>query len=169
MQPGPYQLIVTFTAGVSAVAGVSGTVPFATTTHLLQVLPPVQPGLLIVDPVPLGTAVSIDGVSQPLLTPCAVPTTPGPHFVQLIQAGSAPFEVTVDTSAAPVTLIGPTLAPVATVPVVLAPLPVNLDFGVLKAGVGVTGQLMVQMNGSALVQGVVATSANWIRGQPAHL
>jgi hypothetical protein len=166
LQPGQYQLTVTFTAGVSAVAGVSGTVPFAMTTHLLQVLPPEQPGLLIVDPSPLGAAVSIDGVSQPLLTPCAVPTTPGPHLVQLLEAGSAPFEVTVDTSAVPVTLIGPTLTPLAAVPVVLAPSPVNLDFGVLTAGAGVTGQLMVQMNGADPVQGVVTTSANWIRVSP---
>ncbi|MCX6084105.1 MAG: stalk domain-containing protein, partial [Caldiserica bacterium] len=147
-------------------AGVSGTVPFAMTTHLLQVLPPEQPGLLIVDPSPLGAAVAIDGVSQPLLTPCAVPTTPGPHLVQLLEAGSAPFEVTVDTSAVPVTLIGPTLTPLAAVPVVLAPSPVNLDFGVLTAGAGVTGQLMVQMNGADPVQGVVTTSANWIRVSP---
>lgn len=166
LQPGPYQLTVTFSAGVSAVAGVSGTVPFAMTTHLLQVLPPAQPGLLIVDPLPLGAMVSIDGVSQSLLTPCAVATTPGSHVVQLIENNCAPFEARVDTSVAPVTLIGPTLTPVATVPVVLAPSPVNLDFGVLKAGAGVTGQLMVQMNGAAPVQGVVSTSANWIRVSP---
>ena len=166
LQPGPYQLIVTFAAGAAAVAGVSGTVPFATTTHLLQVLPPVQPGLLIVDPLPLGAAISIDGVSLPLLTPCAVPTPPGPHLVQLMEASSAPFEVTVDTSADLVTLVAPTLTPVTAVPVVLVPLPVNLDFGVLKAGAGVTGQLMVQVNGSAGVQGVVSTSANWIRVSP---
>ena len=166
LQPGPYQLIVTFTAGAAAVAGVSGTAPFATTTHLLQVLPPVQPGLLIVDPLPLGAAISIDGVSLPLLTPCAVPTTPGPHLVQLMEASSAPLEVTVDTSADFVTLVAPTLTPVTAVPVVLAPSPVNLDFGVLKAGAGVTGQLMIQMNGLAPAQGVVATSANWIRVSP---
>ena len=73
-------------------------IPFTSTTRVLQVLPPGQPGLLIVDSVPLGAAVSIDGVIQPLLTPCAVATVPGPHLVQLTAAGSAPFEVTVDTS-----------------------------------------------------------------------
>jgi hypothetical protein len=166
LQPGQYQLTVSFAAGASATPGVAGTVSFAVVTHLLQVLPPVQPGLLIVDSSPLGAAVSIDGVSLPLLTPCAVPTMPGVHVVQLMEASSAPFEVTVDTSANPVTLIGPTLTPVTTVPVVLAPSPVNLDFGVLKAGAGVTGQLMVQMSGSAAVQGVVSTSANWIRVSP---
>jgi hypothetical protein len=166
LQAGQYQLTVSFTAGVSATPGVAGTVPFAVVRHLLQVLPPVQLGLLIVDSLPLGAAISVDGVSQPLLTPCAVPTIPGLHLVQLIEAASAPFEVTVDTSAAPVTLIGPTLTPVVTVPVVLAPSPVNLDFGVLKAGAGVTGQLIVQMLGSALVQGVVSTTANWIRVSP---
>ena len=165
-QPGQYQLTVTFTAGASAVAGVSGTVPFATTTHLLQVLPPEQPGLLIVDSLPLGAAVSMDGVSLPLLTPCAVPTVPGPHLVQLIEASSAPFEVIVDTSAVPVTLIGPTLTPVATVSVVLTSSPVNLDFGVLTAGAGVTGQLILQVAGIGVSQGVVATSANWIRVSP---
>ena len=166
VQPGQYQLTVTFTAGASAAAGVSGTVPFAAVTHVLQVLSPVQAGLLVVDPLPLGTTVSIDGVLQPQLTPCAVPTAPGPHLVQLTQAGSAAFEVTVDTSVAPVTLVAPTLTPIAATPVVLMPSPVNLDFGVLKAGAGVTGQLMLQMSGAASVQGVVSTSANWIRVSP---
>lgn len=166
LQPGPYQLTVTFTSGASATAGVSSAFAFATTTHLLQVLPPEQPGLLIVDSLPLGAAVSIDGVSQLLPTPCAVPTTPGPHLVQLTEASSAPFETTVDTAAAPVTLVGPTLTPVATIPVVLTPAPINLDFGVLKAGVGVTGQLILQVTGIGVSQGVVSTSTNWIRVSP---
>ena len=166
LQPGPYQLTVTFISGASAMAGVSSALAFATTTHLLQVLPPEQPGLLIVDSLPLGAAVSIDGVSQPLPTPCAVPTTPGPHLVQLTEASSAPFETTVDTAAAPVTLVGPTLTPMATIPVVLTPAPINLDFGVLKAGVGVTGQLILQVTGIGVSQGVVSTSTNWIRVSP---
>ena len=166
LQPGTYQLTVSFAAGASAVPGVSGTVPFATTTSLLTVLPPEQPSLLIVDSVPLGAAVSVDGVIQPVLTPCAIPTTPGSHVVQLSEANYAPFEVAVDTSAAPATLVAPTLTPVAAIPVTLSPSPVNLDFGVLKAGAGVTGQLVLQMNGTAPVQGVVTTSANWIRVSP---
>ncbi|MCX6063033.1 MAG: stalk domain-containing protein [Caldiserica bacterium] len=167
LQPGQYQLTVSFAAGASADAGVSGTVPFATTTSLLTVLPPEQPGLLIVDSVPLGAVVSVDGVTQPALTtPCALPTLPGPHVVQITEANSSPFEAVVDTSAAPATLVVPTLTPVAAIPVALSPSPVNLDFGVLKAGAGVTGQLVVQMNGLAPVQGVVATSANWIRVSP---
>ncbi len=169
LQAGQYQLTVTFTAGSSAVAGVSGMIPFTSTTRVLQVLPPEQPGLLIVDPVPLGATVSIDGVVQPLLTPCAVTAVPGSHLVQLAAAGSAPFEVTVDTSAAPVTLVAPTMAPTATAPtapIALTPSPVNLDFGVLKAGAGVTGQLLVQMSGTTSRQGVVTTSANWIRVSP---
>ncbi|MFZ2412990.1 MAG: stalk domain-containing protein [Candidatus Cryosericum sp.] len=166
LQAGRYQLTVTFTAGSSAVAGVSGMIPFTSTTRVLQVLPPGQPGLLVVDPVPLGATVSIDGVTHPLLTPCAVATVPGPHLVQLTAAGSAPFEVTVDTSAALITLVAPILAPMATVPVALIPSPVNLDFGVLKAGAGITGQLLVQMSGTTSLQGVVTTSANWIRVSP---
>lgn len=166
LQAGPYQLTMTFTAGSSAVAGVAGMIPFTSTTRVLQVLPPGQPGLLIFDAVPLGAAVSIDGVIQPLLTPCAAATVPGPHLVQLTAAGYAPFEVTVDTSMAPVTLVSPTMMPAATVPVALVPSPVNLDFGVLKAGAGITGQLLVQMSGTTSLQGVVTTSANWIRVSP---
>ena len=166
LQPGQYQLTVTFTAGVSATPGVAGTVPFAAVTHLLQVLPVDQPGMLIVDSSPLGAAVSIDGVVQPVVTPCAVQTVPGVHAVRMTEASSMPFETGVDTSAAPVTLVAPTLAPVTPVPIVMILSPVNLDFGVLKAGVGVTGQLMVQVSGSASVQGVVSTSANWIRVSP---
>jgi len=37
---------------------------------------------------------------------------------------------------------------------------------VLKAGAGVTGQLILQMNGAGPVQGIVSTSANWIRVSP---
>ncbi|HWQ21974.1 MAG TPA: transglycosylase SLT domain-containing protein, partial [Clostridia bacterium] len=139
IQPGQYILVITFSAGASSVAGVSGTVPFGTIAHILQVLPPAQPGLLIVDPLPLGSSVSVDGVLQPMLTPCAVSTVPGPHVIQLTEADFAPFETTVDTSAVPVTLVGPALMPVAAIPVTLAPSPVNLDFGILKAGAGVTG------------------------------
>jgi len=166
LQPGPYQLTVTFIAGAADVAGVSGTVPFATTTHLLQVLPPDQPGLLIVDSLPLGAVVLIDGVSQPLPTPCTVSTTPGLHLVQLVESASVPFELTVDTSAAPVTLIAPTLTPVVVTPFTLTPSPINLDFGVLKAGVGVTGQLILQVTGISVSRGIVSTSANWIRVSP---
>jgi len=166
LQPGQYQLTVTFTAGVSATPGVMGTVPFAAVTHLLQVLPVDQAGMLIIDSSPLGAAVSIDGVVQPVVTPCAVQTVPSVHAVQMTEASSVPFGTAVDTSAAPVTLVAPTLTPVTAVLVTLTPSPVNLDFGVLKAGVGVTGQLMVQVSGSAPVQGVVSTSVNWIRVSP---
>lgn len=166
LQAGRYQLTVTFIAGAAGVAGVSGTVPFATTTHLLQVFPPDQPGLLIVDSLPLGAVVSIDGVSQPLPTPCTVSTTPGLHLVRLVESASVPFELTVDTSAAPVTLVAPTLTPVVVTPITLIPAPINLDFGVLKAGVGVTGQLTLQVTGIGVSQGIVSTSANWIRVSP---
>jgi hypothetical protein len=50
--------------------------------------------------------------------------------------------------------------------VTLTPAPVSLDFGVLAAGVGTTGQLTLQVTGSASSQGVVSTSANWIRVSP---
>jgi hypothetical protein len=166
LQPGQYQLTVTFTAGTSSVGGVVGTVPFASVTHSLQVLVPGQPGLVIVDSSPMGASVSVDGVAQPLLTPCAVQTVPGPHVIQLGESSSAPFGATVDTSAAPVTLVGPTLTPVTASSVALTPLPVNLDFGVLKAGAGVTGQLVLLANGAMPVQGIVSTSADWIRVSP---
>ena len=166
LQPGQYQLTVTFAAGTSATGGMTGTVPFASVTHLLQVLSPAQPGLVIVDPTPFGAAVSVDGVSQALLTPCAIQTVPGPHMVQLSEAGSAAFETSIDTSAVPVTLVGPDLTPVAAASVGLTPLPVNLDFGVLKSGAGVTGQLTLLVNGAMATQGVVSTSANWIRVSP---
>ena len=166
LPPGQYQLTVSFTACASAVPGVAGTVPFASITHVLQVLPPVQPGLLIVDTVPPGATVSIDGTAQQTPTPLAVPTVPGLHVVQVTAANSVPFAATVDTSTVPVTLVAPVLTPVAAVPVTLTPSPVNLDFGVLKAGAGVTGQLTLQMNGTSGVQGVVSTSANWIRVSP---
>jgi hypothetical protein len=166
LQAGPYQLTVTFIAGAAGVAGVSGTVPFATTTHLLQVFPPDQPGLLIVDSLPLGAVVSIDGVLQPLPTPCTVSTTPGLHLVQLVESASVPFQLTVDTSTDPVTLVAPTLTPVVVTSITLIPAPINLDFGVLKAGVGVTGQLTLQATGVGVSQGVVSTSANWIRVSP---
>jgi hypothetical protein len=166
LQPGQYELTVTFTAGASPVGGVIGAVPFASVTHVVQVAAPAQPGLIIVDSSPVGATVSVDGVVQPLLTPCAVATVPGSHVVQLSESTSAPYETTVDTSAAPVTLVGPTLTPLAAGAVSLTPSPVNLDFGVLKAGAGVTGQLAVQVNGALPVQGVVSTSANWIRVSP---
>jgi len=166
LQPGQYQLTVSFTAGVSALEGVSGTLPFASITHPLQVLPAGQPGLLIVDSVPMGASVSVDGSVQPAMTPCAVPTVPGLHVVQVAAANMAPFAATVDTSAAPVTLVAPTLTPVSPTAVILTPSPINLDFGVLKAGAGVTGQVTLQMNGTAGVQGIVSASANWIRVSP---
>lgn len=166
LQPGQYQLTVNFTAGLSALEGVSGTVPFASITHPLQVLPAGQPGLLIVDPVPVGASVSVDGSVQPVVTPCAVPTIPGLHVIQVTGANMLPVAATVDTSAAPVTLVAPTLTPVAETPVTLTPSPVNLDFGVLKAGAGVTGQVTLQVSGTAGAQGVVSASANWIRVSP---
>jgi hypothetical protein len=166
LQPGQYQLTVTFTAGTSPVSGVAGTVPLTSITHALQVLAPEQTGLLVVDSSPLGAMVSIDGIPQPLLTPCAVQTAPGPHMLQLAESSSAPFETSVDTSAAPVTLVAPILTPVAASVVTLTPSPVNLDFGVLKAGAGVTGQLVLQADGSMPAQGIVSTSTNWIRVSP---
>ncbi len=166
LQPGQYQLTVTFTAGTSWTGGVTGTVPFASVTHSLQVLAPGQPGLVIVDSSPMGATVSVDGVDQPLLTPCAVQTTSGTHVIRIGESSSAPFETIVDTSVAPVTLVGPTLTPIAAPAVVLTPSPVNLDFGVLKAGAGVTGQLMLLAEGTMPVQGVVSTSANWLRVSP---
>jgi len=166
LQPGQYQLTLTFTAGTSSVGGVVGTVPFASVTHGVQVVAPEQPGLVIVDSSPLGATVSVDGLAQPLPTPCAVQTVPGPHVVQLSESSSAPFETTVDTSAASVALVAPTLMALAATAVTLAPAPVNLDFGVLKAGAGVTGQLVLQVDGAMPVQGIVSTSANWIRVSP---
>jgi hypothetical protein len=166
LQPGQYQLAIFFTAGVPTTPGVTGTVPFAVVTHLLQVLPADHPGMLIVDSAPLSAAVSIDGVAQPVVTPCAIQSTPGIHVVQIAEASSVPFETTVDTAAAPVTLVGPTLTPMAAAPVFLVPSPINLDFGVLKTGVGVTEQLILQVAGIGVSQGVVSTSANWIRVSP---
>jgi len=166
LQPGQYQLTVSFAAGVSNSPGVMGTVPFAVVTHLLQVLPADQPGTLIVDSAPLGATVSVDGVDQLVVTPCAMQTTPGVHVVQIAEASSVPFETTVDTAAAPVTLVGPTLTAMAAAPVLLVPAPINLDFGVLKAGAGVTGQLILQVTGICASRGVVSTSANWIRVSP---
>lgn len=167
LQPGTYQLTVRFSAGASATPGVSGTVAFASATHELQVLPPQTSGLLIVDSTPIGAAVSVDGVSQPLLTPCAVQTTPGTHTVQLAESHSAPYTATVDTSASPAAVLVAKLTPLAAASVVLAPSPVNLDFGVLKAGAGVTGQLVVRASGgNSGATGVVTTSANWIRVSP---
>jgi hypothetical protein len=166
LQPGQYQLTVTFTAGASGMAGMASAVPFATITSLLQVLSPEPPGWLIVDSLPPGAAVSVDGILQPLLTPFSIPTVPGPHLVQLTEASSIPFDAAVDTSTGPVTLFAPTLAPIVLASVTLAPAPANLDFGVLTAGAGVTGQLTLQVTGVGTSQGIVSTSANWIRVSP---
>ncbi|MGB9666740.1 MAG: stalk domain-containing protein, partial [Candidatus Cryosericum sp.] len=166
LQPGQYQLTISFTAGIAGVAGVSGTMPFASITHPLQVLPSAQPGLLIVDSVPIGASVSLDGTIQPAVSPCAIPTVPGLHVVQVTAGTMAPFAVTIDTSSAPVTLVAPQLTPTSTTPVTLTPSPVNLDFGVLKAGAGVTSQLTLQTSGIMAGQGVVSASANWIRVSP---
>lgn len=166
LQPGEYELTVRFTAGASATPGVAGTVAFASATHKLQILAPSKPGLLIVDSSPVGAAVSVDGVSQPLLTPCAVQTTAGIHTVQLTEAHSASFSATVDTTAAPAALVTAKLVPLSSTPAVLNPSPVNLDFGVLKTGAGVTGQLIMRVTGSSGQSGVVSTSADWIRVSP---
>lgn len=164
--PGSYTLSVTFAAGTSETAGVGGTVPFAVVTRTVQLVSPGLPGLVIVDASPPGAGVAVDGVVQPFQSPCAVPTTPGPHVIRVTSAASLPFETTVDTSATPMTLVTPILVPIDGAGVTLTPSSSNLDFGVLKAGAGTTERLVLLTAGTMSVQGVVATSANWIRVSP---
>ena len=166
LNPGAYQLTVTLTAAATDTAGLSGTAPFFSVTAPLQVTAPAQPGLLMVDSTPAGASVAVDGVLQPLLTPCAVQTVPGTHTVDVTIAGYAPFQGTADTTQAPAALVQAPLSPATAQPPVLAATPASLDFGVLKAGAGVTGQLVLRMSGTAGTQGVVSASANWIRVSP---
>ena len=166
LSPGAYQLTVTLTAAAADTAGLAGTAPFFSVTAPLQVLAPPQPGLLVVDSTPAGATVAVDGIVQPTLTPCAVQTVPGSHAVDVTIAGYAPFQATADTTQSPAALVRASLAPVTVPPLVLAATPANLDFGVLKAGAGVTGQLILRMNGAPGTQGIVSTSANWIRVSP---
>ena len=166
LSPGTYQLTVTLTAAAADVGGLSGTTPFFTMTAPLQVLAPTQPGLLVVDSTPAGGSVAVDGIVQPTLTPCAVQTVPGSHTVDVTIAGYAPFQGTADTTQSPAALVRASLTPVTVQPLVLAATPANLDFGVLKAGAGVTGQLVLRMSGTPGRQGIVSTSANWIRVSP---
>ena len=166
LSPGIYSLSVTFAAGTSGTAGVGGTVPFAGVTRTVQLVAPGLPGLVIVDSSSPGAVVAVDGVVQPFQSPCALPTAPGPHVIVVTDAASLPFETTVDTAAAPVTLVTPTLVPIDDTGVTLAPSSSNLDFGVLKAGAGTTERLVLLTTGTMPAQGVVSTSANWIRVSP---